>query len=65
MYGLKYQEGSGLPSMLMHFCFQFLPCFKKLLINREVLDGDFHYPTETKIYRIPDSDVRTVRHLDN
>jgi len=33
--------------------------------TRHVPDRDFHYPAGTRFYRIPDTDVRTVRHIDN
>jgi len=35
------------------------------LLIRDVPDMNFHYPARTGCYRIPESGVRTVRHIDN
>jgi len=35
------------------------------LLARDAPDRDFHYLAGTRIYWIPDIDVRTVGHIDN
>jgi len=38
---------------------------KMCVCARDVPHRDFHYPTDTANYRIPDVDVRTVRNTDS